>query len=351
MQGGHLSKTWDRALARTLIKENGGLTNTQIAQECGCEETSIRRLRRQIAAERSADSSVTGREVDSIAALADGVYASRSARPRLVCKPRAPTGTLNVITIADAHLSKLCWGEGTGDLDYDLGIASKAILGSVEYLANTRKQDRFLLVFLGDYFHYDTLGGTTTSGTFLDRDSRLPKMLAVGAEVASRSVAILGGVAPTDVLVVPGNHDEVLSAALQRILFAEFKRSPHITIDDTHTRRKYRAHGKTLLGFNHGDKRKDHLAQSMPLEVPRLWGESTYREIHTGHLHSEAERYDGAKTVAGVTVRTHRSMSPPDQWHSDEQYIGSPRGMQSFQYHLQGGLLGMDVADPRLLGL
>lgn len=291
--------------------------------------------------------------LEAINAMVDGAVRARGKVSLLPCVSSPfiieRGDTMQQIVIADPHLSKLCWPGGTADAAYDLDIAANLVFGGVKYLAARESAKTRTLAFLGDYFHYDTLSGTTTGGTQQDRDSRLPKMLDVGTELAVRCINHLATLGNVRVIIVAGNHDTVLTSALQRILVSEFRNSGNVNVDDTHTKRKYVQWGKNLFGYDHGDKRKKQLASSMSIEVPKLWGESVYREYHTGHLHNEEELFYGTLTHHGVIVRTHPSMSPPDQWHSDEQYIGATRGMQSFTYHRDGGCIASAIATPRML--
>jgi len=194
---------------------------------------------------------------------------------------------------------------------------------------------------LGDYFYYDTPDAKTTKGTALERDGRVEKMVEEGAailfDIIEQSATI-----PTSVVLVPGNHDAMMTVALRHILRAYFRKDDRVTIDDAKTTRKYVTHGKVLLGLTHGDKAKKRLGELMPAEVPDLWGKSLYREWHTGHLHGEAE----VQTVGGVVIRTAPALCPPDGWHAQEGYVGKPRGMQTFYYHAAGSLLGMAVSNP-----
>lgn len=289
---------------------------------------------------------------EQVEALVDGVLAAKKHTPRQVTKVRPLThpDTMQQIVIADPHLSKLCWPKSTGNAPYDIDIARKLVLGGVQWLAGREGNVRSrVLAFLGDYFHYDTLQGTTTAGTMQDRDSRLPKMLEVGAELAVEAITYAAMFGEVKVILVPGNHDSVLTSALQRILVAEFRHVDNVTIDDEHTKRKVHKFGKNLFLYDHGDKRKKELAATLAIEHPMLWGTSTYREIHTGHLHQEIDVFHGTQTHHGCIVYTHPSMSPPDQWHADEQYVGATRGMKAFTYDVGGGQVASFTATPRLL--
>lgn len=282
-------------------------------------------------------------------ALVDGVLAARQAP--VVPWPAAPplvNGALGLVVITDPHFGKLAWAGSTGDTNWSLEIAERTVDASVDFLVRRLPPvERIVVALLGDIFHYDTLAGTTTGGTTMDRDSRVAKMLTVGARSVARAIRVAAQRAPVDVIAVPGNHDSVLTLALQRILVAEFRDDGRVRVEDTFTRRKPYVWGRTLLQFDHGDKAKKKLAHLLPQEHPELWGRSVYREIHTGHLHSDAE-LTGTLTEQGVVVRTHPALCPSDQWHFDEGYTGSPRAAQAFVYRKEGGLEAMVRFDPRL---
>lgn len=296
--------------------------------------------------------------LDAVESLINGAQKARTgpARTAPAIHTRRSQGDVRQdVIIADPHVAKLAYGRTTGGPDYDARIAESLLWDSsleLMELGERRQDVAFRSIdLLGDYFHYDVPAGTTTGGTPQDRDTRLQRMIEIGADMAVRIIERSAERVRTQVLLVPGNHDETLSWSLQRILIAEFRRHPNVEINTELTRRKYDAWGRCLLGFNHGDKKPEALATTMPIEVPKLWGESVYREIHMGHLHNEREKQKlvemkGTVTHAGVIVRTHRSLSAADQWHADEQWIGAPRGMSAWYYHKRGALLGMDMTSP-----
>ena len=153
---------------------------------------------------------------------------------------------------------------------------------------------------------------------------------------------------PTDVLIVNGNHDEVLTWAFQRILLERFRSSKSVTVRPDFTGRQYLSHGKNLLGFTHGHKAKKKLPQIMALEQPAAWSQSVYREWHTGHLHHQAaDANKPLDTLDGVIVRTAPTICPPDDWHSASGFIGARQACETFLYEPDGGLTAMHVAVPR----
>lgn len=276
---------------------------------------------------------------EQVAALIAGAFATRSPRQSTRKSPRKSNADLmQTVVIADPHLAKYAWGGETGGADYDLDIASRLVQQAAHELmewGDAQKPAHRYVFLLGDILHYDTPHGTTTGGTPQDRDTRLSRMLEQAASVLCGIVERSASV-PTTVVSVAGNHDRVLSVAMQQILAAYFRKTP-VTVDTSATHRKYVEWGKCLIGLTHGDTARKRLPGLMQVERKEAWGRSRVREWHHGHFHREAQTV----TEAGVTIREHLSLSPPDSWHAVEGYVGAPRGMDAFLYHADGFVRGM----------
>jgi len=280
--------------------------------------------------------------------------AARKVRMPAVKKPPKREGLWQVVVCGDSHLGKYAWRRTTGPAgggDYDLDIAERRVkAASAELLAagDTYKPARRTIAFVGDIFHYDTPHGTTTSGTPLERDGRLQKMIEVACETLCGIIEQSAEACLTDVLVVNGNHDETLSWAFQRILAERFRHDRRIDVRLEYTGRQYAVHGRNLLGFCHGHKAKRKLPQIMALEKPAEWSGSVCREWHTGHFHSQAAEWQRPiETLDGVIVRTCPSLSAADDWHSENGFLGSRQAMEAFIYQPEGGLVAMHVAGVR----
>jgi metallophosphoesterase superfamily enzyme len=257
-----------------------------------------------------------------------------------------------VLVVADCHFGKYAWAKSTGEADYDLDIAAQILRDAAEELlqaASGYAPGRITVAGLGDLFHYDTPSGTTTSGTPLERDGRLQKMIAVGTDSLVSVIDAASTVAATDTLVVNGNHDETLTWAFHRVLLERYSRSKRVTVDETYTPRKYLRSGGNLLGFVHGHRAKKRLPQLMAHEAAAAWADCPYREVHTGHLHHQAAEWSRPiETIDGVLVRIAPSLGPADDWHAASGFVGSRRAMELFIYDPAGGLRAMHVAGPRL---
>ena len=285
--------------------------------------------------------------IDAVAAMIEG--AKKEIRRPAVKRHKPATGQWNILVIADPHFGKYAWRQTTGDADYDLEIASRLVREAAEkLLASSGKPARRTVAFLGDVFHYDSPHGTTTSGTALDRDGRLQKMIEVGCDTLLGVVEQSAKACQTDVLIVNGNHDEAMTASWQRIMQERFRNDRRVTVDGRFTGRKYLSYGKNLIGFAHGHRAKRKLPQIMALEAAAEWSRCPYREIHTGHFHSQAAEWQRPiETLDGVIVRTAPAICPPDDWHSQMGFIGSRQAMESFLYDPAGGLTAMHVAGVR----
>jgi UDP-2,3-diacylglucosamine pyrophosphatase LpxH len=253
-----------------------------------------------------------------------------------------------VLVIADTHFAKYAWRETTGGDDYDLTIAERLVGEATEELlamGDTYKPVRRTIALLGDLFHYDTPAGTTTSGTPLERDGRLQKMIQVGCDSLLGAIERSAATVPTDVTIVNGNHDETLTWAFQRIMQERFRNDRRVRIDGRYTGRQYVTHGRNLLGFVHGHRAKRKLPQIMALEAAADWSQCPYREWHTGHFHSQAAEWQRPiETLDGVIVRTAPALCPPDDWHSVNGFIGSRQACETFIYSPEGGLTAMHVS-------
>jgi UDP-2,3-diacylglucosamine pyrophosphatase LpxH len=263
-------------------------------------------------------------------------------------KPRA--GLWQVLVVSDTHFGNRSW-RGTTGSDWDLAIAERVVgeaAGELLAVGDTHKPGRRTVALLGDLFHVDTPSGTTTSGTPLERDGRLQKMLDVGTTTILRIIERSAETVPTDVVLVHGNHDESLSWAFHRLLLERYRSDKRITIDGNYTGRKYLSHGRNLLGFAHGHRAKKKLPQLMAIEAASQWAACPYREYHTGHYHSTAAEWSRPiETIDGVLVRTAPSLCVADDWHASLGFLNARQAMETHLYAFDGGLTATHVAGPR----
>lgn len=248
----------------------------------------------------------------------------------------------------DLHMGKLAWGQETVT-DYDIPIAEDLFNASLDYLLSRAQRltngaiGRVLCVFGNDVSHIDNKKGETTAGTHLDVDTRYIKLYRRVVAVHRRAVDILRQVAPVDIVVVPGNHDELTSFHLGEVLASIYENDPMVSIDNNPHLRKYYEFGVNLFGFTHGNCEKvGELPLLMARESPEAWARCSSREWHIGHLHksegweARARFQQDFTSDKGIRVRRLTSMSGHDAWHTKYGY-GDRRACEAFVFHKTAG--------------
>lgn len=249
----------------------------------------------------------------------------------------------------DLHMGKLAWAEETPS-SYDIGHAVDLFNASVDFLLHRAlllsegHLSRILFVVGNDVCHIDSKKGQTTMGTQMDVDTRYIKIYRRIVETQRRAIEIFRQVAPVDVVVVPGNHDEVTAFHVGELLAAIYENHPDVNVDNSATMRKYYEFGVNLFGFTHGDAEAvAELPLCMARENPDAWARCSSREWHIGHLH-KSEKWEARSSRSvqdlfsdkGIRVRRLTSMSGHDAWHTKHAYMDR-RACEAFVFHRTAG--------------
>jgi hypothetical protein len=261
-------------------------------------------------------------------------FAKTYKGPNIIPK-KADKGFIVEPNIFDLHLGKLSWRPETGE-DYDYKIARERFLYVTSDVYNRAKQipvERFVYPFGSDFWHIDNKKGQTNAGTPMDYDSRMPKLFKTGYQLLIESIDAYSEIAPVDVVLVAGNHDEEISYFALEVLAAWYKDSKVVNVWDNLRQRKYVWFGYNLIGYDHGANGFKRLPGNMSVEAPEAWGKTRIREWHTGHLHSLH-----VKEEAGVTVRRLPSVTATDAWHDGEGFVGALCRSQAFQWSRYEGI-------------
>jgi DNA repair exonuclease SbcCD nuclease subunit len=175
----------------------------------------------------------------------------------------------------------------------------------------------------------------TFAGTQLDTDSRYFKAFATGRKIICQAIDRLRELAPVHVVTVQGNHDTMSAWHLGDSLECYFRNTPDVLVDNQPKLRKYVSFGKVGLMFTHGDKSK---ATDWPMifasEMSKMFGETKFREIHTGHLHQTR-----LIEKNGVRVRISPALCSEDAWHSERGFVGNLRGAEAYIWSKDEGLV------------
>lgn len=241
------------------------------------------------------------------------------------------------VIIGDAHVGALAFKKETGDRDFNVSKATQEIDEAISTLVEQMPEAKNgLLVSLGDLAHSDRANpSTTTKGTLVDMSCSYEDQLRACAQVLMNGVEqMLTKCDNVTLVVARGNHDDHTSLAIQVVLEVYFKSEPRVNVLKSSQYVHYVRWNKWLLGIHHGDKIKAaKLAQIMPRDMPRDWGETTHRQFLVGHFHHQS-----IQEFEGVTVSKHGCLPPPDRWHSSMGY-GSNHTMDLIVYKAEGGKL------------
>ena len=200
--------------------------------------------------------------------------------------------------------------------------------------------NKILLPLGNDYFNVNNKANTTANGTLQQEDTRWQKTFRAGRKIAIDMIDMCTSIAPTDVLLIPGNHDEEKIFYLGDALECWYHNNKNVHIDNLARSRKYYSYGKVLLGFTHGyNENIKKLPNLMQFEVPQLWGNSLYREWHTGDKHHKVDYLLEVEDQIGMVIRILRSLVPADAWTFSHGFVGVPRSAEAFLWHPENGLV------------
>lgn len=257
--------------------------------------------------------------------------------PRPAIRSTRQSGNLYQIMIPDLHAGKLSWSKETGYQDYDTHIAVETYRRAIDTLLDRAKGYQIDHVLLGigqDLLQSDNIQGTTTKGTKVDTDTRYHRTYKVVRKMLVEMIEKLRLIAPVTVKVIPGNHDALSTFTMGDSLECTFEHYTDVFIDNEPINHKFFAWGDVFLMFIHGDKGKQSdYGMWMATEKPKEFGNSKYREVHTGHRHRSAvdEKF-------GVRVRTMSALCPPDAWHAEQGFVGNLRVAEGLLWNKEAGL-------------
>ena len=232
------------------------------------------------------------------------------------------------IDIADLHNGKLPY------LDDDT-VQDDFYYTLSEIINRTRGKNISKIYFtpMGDTSNFDSINGTTTSGTPVSNNKTLQTVFDETTTMFIDAIEQLSNIAEVEVLHIPGNHDLGFSYYLVKSLEMYFRKHNGVKIDTDHKMRKFRVIGNTLLGISHGNLSKANSSGWLQVEAREEWGKTKYSEVHMGHIHSQ-------HTIekSGTICRYLPSMSPTDDWHYEKGFVGAVRSTCCFLWDLEKGL-------------
>lgn len=235
------------------------------------------------------------------------------------------------IDLADLHI-----GNRPYELNTQKSIEEKfrSTIQDIYEKAKNQNISKIYLIPLGDVFHFDTFGTTTTGGTQLESNGMtFSEMFDVGTSLFIEAIDLFSKIAPVETVYIGGNHDKTFGYFLVKSLEFYYRMNKNIVVDATHQPRKFRKIGNSLVGLCHGDMPKQNIHTWLKTEARKEWGETIYAEVHAGHFHSQT-----TLEKDGLIVRYLPSMTSSDVWHYEKGYVGAVRSTVSFLWDKESGL-------------
>lgn len=217
-----------------------------------------------------------------------------------------------VIPLADMHF-------GVTKLE-DL---TDKIIGISEVIENG--YDTIVIEQLGDLFHSSQINSSQTlRGTILD-DVDMP--LAIEHAKSFFDMIIKRSVMSSNNVIVEttcGNHSGNLEYLFLEYLTAKY---PQIKVKNNASFRTAYQIGNVGIMLTHGDTAKKDLPMLFANEYPDIWANSTYRELHTGHFHSEL-----VKDHKGLIQRQMGTLKKNDKYEIMNGWTMNKKIIQLLEY-------------------
>lgn len=179
------------------------------------------------------------------------------------------------------------------------------------------KPTRIVSVLGSDWFNIDGSKPTTTKGTPQDIDGSPVEILESGCMMAVEHIDTLRQVAPVEVVIAPGNHDEHASQMLRLFLMAWYRNAKDVTVSASAKSRAYSVHGRTLMAFHHGQVKPGRIATCMAAEAREDFKRTHYRLAFCGHMHHHSVKEQGGVTHIQLPALVGQSKWEHDQGFAD----------------------------------
>ncbi len=240
------------------------------------------------------------------------------------------------IAATDWHIGRLCWKDSDGD-DYDIKIAEKLIFEAIDDIVTKAKRfglfSKICLWIGGDFLNVDNENNTTTALTQQSVDSRFPKVFKKGKEILIAIINNLKEIAPVDIVISGGNHDQNSLFHIGEVLESYYHNDKNIWVNNEPTPRKYYRYGQNVIQFSHGDKVPVKKLPIIAAAEYKDWSSCKQREVQLGHWHHRE-----VIESPGCITRVMSTIAGVDSYHKNHGYVGNIRCVQALIWHKDFGL-------------
>ena len=234
-----------------------------------------------------------------------------------------PTKLSHTSRMLEIPLFDMHWG--VAFMDY-----YESVFRELQNLIISKQWDQIVIPFGQDFFHNDSIvNGQTTKGTIIEKVDMIRAVKEAKVFMYALIDTAIHHANEVKVIYTPGNHDRSTAWMFVQVLLERY--GPNV-VDDSLEYRKVISYGKNSIMVTHGDSKQataKNLAHIFPIAFPEEFANSNVREVHSGHLHHEAEA-----DIYGVMVRRLSSGGKVDDWSNKEDFIGTHRRFMVFEWDL-----------------
>jgi len=198
-----------------------------------------------------------------------------------------------------------------------------------QLITNCGKGTEFLLLNVGDFLHCNT-PNITAAGTSLDSSGHWIDSVESAVRIYRQAVDWALELNQTVTLLnTRGNHDEDLSMVVNSMLSVFYEDQPRVCVLNNTSKFMHYQYHRVLLTSHHGDKGIKHqrIYEYFTRNFPKLWGDTTQRYCHLGHIHHKQM----SETGGAMTFESWNTLAAVDEYHHQAGY-GSGRSMSAVIY-------------------
>lgn len=280
--------------------------------------------------------------VDDLIDRLKDAFTNVDSPPTVLAPERTLDDLLTVYPVMDMHLGMRAWGRETGDVDYDLDLATQDVRSAfAKVFSITPDSAEAVLILGGDTLHADDNRAETPANRHkLDVDGRHYRVLELSILLVGEVIEkLLEKHGKLTVRVLRGNHDEHSHLVLSFALAERYRNEPRLVIERDPRDLFMHQWGECAIFAHHGDKAKPAQLALYLSDVCQFWSETRHRHVLTGHVH-----HDQAKDLGPVRWESLRAFCPPDAYAASMGY-GGRRALQALTFHKQDGLV-LRAMDP-----
>lgn len=242
------------------------------------------------------------------------------------------------LSVADLHLGRYC-NEIDSGYNYNMNIASEYFEYIIKELIRLQKQKKTgsLLYAIGnDYFNYDNTHGTTTKGTILSNSTpSYRELYKRGLELQIKALkSIREYFNQINVILVQGNHDEMLDYTLYLALEQIFKDDDVIKFKEDYKKTQADKFGNVAIFQHHGNTNNKRLIEKLPALFSEIYGSTKYRYAITNHVHNEQHK----PSTNGIMQYIQPTLAPTDEYEYDGMFGSVEGSQQVFEFNKNTGL-------------